>query len=128
MTSDTSSPQTAAPSESAADAPSELPNQLQDAIRARALSTIARDETIGKRSPRQLFIAALLMLVAVSALLFVINLGVRTMHRILDLWFPAHTQPQPDVTKPYLITLDPAAPEEPTASRSASSSQSANKQ
>jgi len=104
----------------------ETPSTLQDAIRARALNTLARDESARKRSPRQIVIATLLMLVAVGAFLFVIDLSVRTMHHIMELWFPAKTQVQPDVRQPYPVIVESStpveqAPNQPSSAHSASS-------
>lgn len=92
------------------------PSKLQDAIRARALHTIARDESARKRSPRQIVVATLLMLIAVGAFLFVIDLSVRTMHHIMELWFPAKTQIQPDVRQPYPVIVEPSSTSSATSS------------
>lgn len=102
------------------------PNSLQDAIRARALHTIARGAEVHKRSPKQIITAAVLMLIAVGALLFAVDIGVRTMHRIIDIWLSIRQQAsQPDVKQPYPVTVEPAAPDmskpEPSSSSGSAS-------
>lgn len=103
--------------------PSET-NDLQEAIRARALHTIARDEQMRKRSPRQRIVAVLLMMAALAGFLFAVDIGVRTTHRIIDLWLQIREQAQqPDVKQPFPVTVEPASPAPDSSSSSSSAKQ-----
>lgn len=90
---------------------------MQQAIRKRALDTIAVQQSlpVAPLSRRLLIIG--LTLVAMLVFLLLLNFVVTGMHKIMDIWYPGSisgrvTQPIParppqDLSQPFYISVDP---------------------
>jgi hypothetical protein len=86
---------------------------MQQAIRARALTTLENDERMPKPSTRRKVITGVLAVVTVVLLFLAIDFAVRILQRVLALYGQDETSvtaPKPfDPNKPFFITVEPSA-------------------
>lgn len=109
------------------------PTALQQAIRRRALDTIAEQQSRPQEPWSRRLLIIGLTLVAMLIFVAMINFVITGMQRIMDIWYPGSisdraTQPTPaplGIDQPFYITVDPPLNEAQSSAGVTSSESSA---